>query len=158
MKTLLFFVAVPLLGQPAKNVQASCSGNQVAITWQTTRPELWVRIDTDPPGQVFPPLINGKPSPAFRQARVTIERIWQQPITPGTTYIAYLTDPGDDWAETTAIRFTCAPSAGITIMVDGKVVATGVTVLNYIHCPGPPECTAANPQPKPGQVDILVNQ
>ncbi len=96
----------------ATNIIVSCPlpGDKVSAQWSTTRPQLIVRMVEDPPGTLWPP------TQTFIQEWVTA-KVWSHSVTPGKSYVIYLTvptaDPDGGWPYTTPIRFT-APVPSIT--------------------------------------------
>lgn len=117
--------------QIASNIAVSCPspGTQAAITWTQTVP-LYARIDTVPPGAVWPP------SPNFVQQHFngTGPQMWSVPVTPGK-WMTYLTAPNPDgsWAQTMPVNFTCiAPPSTQGVIVDAETPAGAIDGVNAI--------------------------
>jgi hypothetical protein len=130
-RPLALFVAsacCALLGQPAVNLQATCSNNQLHVMFMpVSKGRIFARIDTVPPGITWPP------SPAFQQIEVPNGTSPTFTVKPGN-YLVYVTSLEADgsWPLTSGLNVPCPPppapppvtGPGITVTLDGKVIGT----------------------------------
>ena len=148
LNRLLFLLACPLLAQIATNVTATCPapGNVATVAW-TAQTVSRVVARIGPAGTSLWPLVLGIDG-GQSSALAPPDHSATFATTPGAAYFAYISAAeliNDGYPYTQPITFSCIsappspptptpsppPSQGVTITVDGKTIATGVTTLSF---------------------------